>query len=403
MSWTLEIKIPRWAKPFLRPSRYKMAWGGRSSGKSHFLAERLVEKAVENPDLQWVCIREIQRSLKFSAKKLIEDKIKTLGVAHLFDIQQAEIKRIGGDGVLIFQGMQDHTAESIKSLEGFDGAWVEEAQSLSARSLELLIPTIRKDGSELWFSWNPDQPEDAVEQLAADLAESNDAIIVGCTYLDNPWCPEVARERAEWQKRKDYERYVHIWLGGYNTKSEAQIFAGYWRVDEFEPQPQWDGPYQGIDFGFSNDPTCGIRAWIDGTRLMIEYDDGDIGLDLDETPPFLKRRIPGFEKHSTECDSARPESISYLKKHGLPRVKSVSKWSGSVEDGIEFLKTFDEIVIHERCKGMIDEARLYSYKIDRNSGKVTDKIVDDFNHRWDALRYALSNIIRRPKKSAGVW
>src|SRR5690625_2615548 len=161
----LDVPTPRWAVPLLQPSRYKAAHGGRASGKSNFFAVLLVEEHTRLPDLQSVCIREIQRSLKFSAKKLIEQKIRDLGVSHLFDITLTEIRRVGGQGLIIFEGMQDHTADSIKSLEGFDRAWVEEAQSLSHRSLELLIPTIRKDGSELWFSWNPDQPEDAVEGL----------------------------------------------------------------------------------------------------------------------------------------------------------------------------------------------------------------------------------------------
>lgn len=409
--WALRLKVPAWARPFLQPARYHMAKGGRSSGKSHWFAERLVEKMVANPDLQWVCIREIQRSLKFSAKKLIEGKIQSLGVAHLFDVQLTEISRKGGEGIIIFQGMQDHTADSIKSLEGFDGAWVEEAQNLSHRSLELLEPTIRKDGSELWFSWNPDQPDDAVQKLCTDLqemtpeqmADVGGAVIVHVNYTDNPWCPKVARQQAKWWMRKDYERYAHVWLGGFNTKSEAQIFAGRWRVDEFTPGPAWEGPYQGGDFGFSNDPTCAVRLWIYQNTLYVEYDNGKTGLDLDDTADYFKKHIPGFEKHVTPFDSARPESISYIKRHGLPKIKAVQKWPGSIEDGIEFVKTFDEIVIHTRCKDMQDEARLYSFVVDKRTGEVTDKIEDDNNHRWDAIRYALSKMIKRSKKSAGVW
>ena len=387
---TLIIDTPEWSLPLLEPSRYKGARGGRASGKSHFFAERLVDRAVEEPDLSWVCIREVQRSLKFSAKRLIEGKIKALGVQHLFEITNTEIRRRGGDGIIIFEGMQDHTADSIKSLEGFDGAWVEEAQNLSHRSMELLDPTIRKPGSELWFSWNPDQPDDPVERL---LRDNEDAIVVHANYTDNPWCPEEAIKLAHRQMRRDFERYNHIWLGGYNVKSEAQIFSGMWRVDEFEPGPKWDGPYQGGDFGFSQDPTCAVRVWIHDNRLWVEYDAGKIGLDLDKTPGFMNRNIPGFDQYKTRWDSARPESISYIKRHGLPKSVGVTKWKGSVEDGIEFLKTFEEIVIHPRCEEMQQEARLYSYKIDKN-GDVTDKIEDDYNHRWDAVRYALGPMIK---------
>ena len=387
----LQIATPRWALPLLNPSRYKGAHGGRASGKSHFFAELLVEEHIRYPDMQSVCIREIQRSLKFSAKKLIEGKIHDLGVSHLFDITQTEIRRIGGRGIIIFEGMQDHTADSIKSLEGFERAWVEEAQSLSARSVELLIPTIRAPGSEIWFSWNPDQPDDAVESL---FENNPDAIRVQVNYTDNPWCPQEMIDLAEWQRRSDYERYAHIWLGGYNTKSESQIFAGRWRVDEFEPRPQWDGPYYGADFGFANDPTCFVRCWIDGNTLHIDQDAGKAGLELDDTAEYFKRHDPGMDQHTMRADSARPESISYLKRHGLPRITAVDKWSGSVEDGIEHLKTYDEIVIHSRCREMQEEARLYSYKVDKRTGDVLPKVEDKNNHRWDAVRYALAPLIR---------
>ena len=388
---TLQLPTPRWALPLLPPCRYKGAKGGRGSGKSHFFAELLIEEHVSNPDLQSVCIREIQKSLKFSAKKLVESKIQDMGVSHLFDVTMTEIRRIDGEGLIIFQGMQDHTADSIKSLEGFDRAWVEEAQSISARSIELLTPTIRKDGSEIWFSWNPDQPDDAVEQLFSD---NPSAVLVHVNYTDNPWCPVVLREQAEWQRKRDYEKFVHIWLGGFNTKSEAQVFAGRWRIDEFEPGEDWEGPYQGLDFGFSSDPTALVRCWIHDEKLWIDHDAGRVGLGLDATPGYPKERVPDVGLNGPRADSARPESISYLRRKGLPRVEAVEKWSGSVEDGIEHLKTYDEIVIHSRCKEMQEEARLYSYKIDKRTGDILPKIEDDHNHRWDAVRYALAPMIR---------
>jgi len=357
------------------------------------MAEMLVEEHVADANLQSVCIREIQKSLKFSAKKLVEDKIRAMGVSHLFDVTLTEIRRNDGEGIIIFQGMQDHTADSIKSLEGFDRAWVEEAQSLSARSVELLVPTIRNDGSELWFSWNPDQPDDPVEKLFSD---NPDATLVHVNYDDNPWCPQVMREQADWQRRVDFERYNHIWLGGYNTKSDAQVFKGRWRVDEFEPLGEWYGPYYGLDFGFSADPTCFVRCWIGGNTLYIDQDAGRVELDLDDTAGFVADHDDQAYRYVIRADSARPESISYLRRHGLPRMEGVKKWAGSVEDGIEHIKTYDEIVIHTRCNDMQQEARLYSYVIDKRTGDILPKIEDKHNHRWDAVRYALSPLIRKP-------
>jgi phage terminase large subunit len=149
----LELKrqLPRWALPLTQPVRYKGASGGRASGKSHFFAEEAVEAMVCDPELRFVCIREVQRSLKFSAKSLVESKIRAMGVEDCFDVLNTEIRRKGGNGVMIFEGMQDHTADSIKSLEGFGRAWVEEAQSISQKSLDMLLPTIRATGSEIWF------------------------------------------------------------------------------------------------------------------------------------------------------------------------------------------------------------------------------------------------------------
>lgn len=395
------VLTPSWAEPLLAPCMYKGAKGGRSGGKSHFYAELLVENIVKDKNYQFVCLREIQKSLKYSAKKLIETKIHLLGYDSLFEITLTEIRRIGGKGIIIFQGMLDHTSASIKSLEGFDGAWFEEAQSASIRSLELLIPTIRKDGSEIWFSWNPDLENSAIEQhFDADSVSDPNFCMVTVNYTDNPWCPAKSIVQAEAQRKKDYERFEHIWLGGFNTKSEAQIFAGYWRVDEFEPGDDWTGPLQGLDFGFSNDPTCGVRAWIHENKLYVEYDDGDTGIELDATSQYLTKRIKGFDRYVTRADNARPESISYLKRHGLPKIVAVTKWPGSVEDGIEFIKTFDEVVIHVRCRAMQEEARLYSFKVDKKSGDILPDIDDSWNHRWDALRYALGGMIKSGKQTA---
>ncbi|MFM6051928.1 MAG: phage terminase large subunit, partial [Sphaerospermopsis kisseleviana] len=162
---TFVFNPPEWALPLLERARYKAVFGGRSSGKSHAIAEIIVKRMIDDADLRVVCIREIQKSLKFSAKALIEAKIQSMGVRHLFEILTTEIRRKNGNGICVFQGMQSHNADSIKSLEGFGVAWVEEAQNLSERSLSLLRPTIRTPGSELFFTWNPEQATDAVDKF----------------------------------------------------------------------------------------------------------------------------------------------------------------------------------------------------------------------------------------------
>jgi phage terminase large subunit len=221
----IDRAVPRWALPLHRPARYKGASGGRGSGKSHEFAAMLVEAAVCKPSLRGVCIREVQRSLKFSAKSLIEQKIRSLGVSKHFAILDTEIRRVGGSGVLIFEGMQDHTADSIKSLEGFEIAWVEEAQSLSQKSLDLLIPTIRAPGSELWFTWNPKLKTDAVDVLFASKPEG--AVHVHTTYRDNPWVTDELRNEAERLKREDPDRYDHVWGGKYDLGGKGRVYAKF--------------------------------------------------------------------------------------------------------------------------------------------------------------------------------
>lgn len=399
MNDVLQIETPRWAKPLLKPSRYKAAHGGRSAGKSHFFAERCVEELIYNSDTQIVCIREIQKSLKYSAKLLIESKIRNMA-PELFTITQNEIRRVGGDGFIIFQGMQDHTAETIKSLESFDIAWVEEAQSLSEKSLTLLRPTIRKQDSEIWFTWNPDQPEDAVDSFFRKNGAPDNTIIVEVNSEENPFLPETARlERESDRKRMDPETYAHVWEGAYNVKSDAIIFAGKYRVDEFDESKLGD-PLHGMDFGFANDPTCAVRCYVSDNRLYIRKEAGRVALELDHTSKYFTDRIPGIENYVIRADSARPESISYLKRKGLPKIKGVKKWQGSVEDGIEHIKSYDEIIIHPECTQTIQEFRLYSYKIDKRSGDVLPIVVDANNHYIDGIRYALVPLMKTTKTLA---
>ncbi|OFN60863.1 hypothetical protein HMPREF2541_01440 [Eikenella sp. HMSC061C02] len=250
-----------------------------------------------HPGLKVVCIREIQKSLKFSAKALIESKIQKFGLSHLFEITRDEIRTPGG-GLIIFQGMQDHTADSIKSLEGFDIAWVEEGQSLSHHSFQLLRPTIRAPGSEIWVTWNPEQSTDAVDAFFNEaIANGSDEVcLVHVNYYDNPHLPDELRREMEYDRKYNPQSFGHVWLGEYNTKNEAQIFRGKYEEKAFTPRDDWDGPYFGLDFGFSQDPTAAVKCWIYDGCLYIERDYGKIGLELDDTAPMLRQHLPGIEK-----------------------------------------------------------------------------------------------------------
>ena len=398
---TINLSTAPIFEPLLENKRYKGAKGGRGSGKSHFFAECIIEAMLINPDARIVCIREIQRSLKFSSKALIESKINSLGVSEYFEITLTEIRAKRGNGLIIFQGMQDHTADSIKSLEGFDIAWVEEAQNLSKRSLELLRPTIRKENSELWFSWNPENETDAVDSFFKQMQENGatDFVLITANFSDNPFLPTELFNEQEYDRKFNPSTYEHIWLGGYNTKSDALIFKGKFRVESFNTDGLGN-PYHGLDFGFANDPTAAIRCYMHEKKLYISHEAGAVGLELDYTAEFLKERIENIHKYVIRADNARPESISYLKRHGLSMITPTIKGKGSIEDGIEFIRSFEAIIIHERCVETAREFRLYSYKTDPHSGDILPQILDENNHYIDALRYALEPLI---KSKTTIW
>lgn len=398
---SLTERAQSWARPLLQPKRYKGAYGGRGGGKSHWFAEMLIEHLVENPDLKAVCIREFQKSLKFSAKMLIEEKIESLGVGDLFTITTTEIRRNGGRGIIIFQGMQDHTADSIKSLEGFNIAWVEEAQNLSARSLKLLRPTIRVQGSEIWFTWNPENESDPVDRFLRNNTPS-DAIVVKVLYTDNIHLPETLKKEAESDRASDMDYYTHVWMGGYNKKSKEQVFADKWVIDVFEPTDAWDGPYHGVDFGFSADPSVMIKAWTYQNYLYIERESYAVGLELDDTFEKWTNDVPGCDRHVIRADSSWSQSIAYLKRHGLPNIVAVDKWKGSVEDGIKHIRKYEKIVVHERCVGFAEECEKYKHKVDKRSGDILPDIVDKFNHGPDGLRYAIAPIIKNERVDVEV-
>lgn len=387
----LQIATPRVFLPLLNPARYKGAHGGRGSGKSHFFAELLVERCITQPGTRWACVREVQKSLEHSVKRLIEDKISALGVSRSFRILNTHIET-PGDGVIIFAGMQSHTADSIKSLEGFDGAWVEEAQSLSQYSLDLLRPTIRKDGSELWFSWNPEAATDPIDALLRSETPPSDAVVVQANYRDNPFLPEVLRAEMESDRKRDPDRYAWVWLGEYRQISEARVFRN-WTVKEFDV-PDGATIRQGADWGFSVDPSVLVQSYAIGRNLYIPHEAYMVGCEIDNLPALFDT-APGARKWWTTADSARPETISYMRRHWSDKIGAAVKGARSVEDGVEFLKSFD-IVVHPRCANTIDELSKYAYKIDDKTGKVMPVLADKDNHVIDALRYACEGVRRSP-------
>lgn len=398
---TLKIELPPKLLPVFGPPRgslrYRGAWGGRGSAKSFSFAKMAAVWGIVEP-LRILCTRELQESIKESFHAELKNAIASepwLEASYDVGVDYLRSKLPGRkqQTEFIFKGLR-HNIGSIKSLAQIDLCIIEEAEDVPEASWQALEPTIRAEKSEIWCIWNPRLDGSPVDTRFRKNTPPRSRI-VEMNYTDNPWFPSVLEEQRKHQQATlDPETYAHIWLGQYLKVGKASVFGGKWSQQEFTPERHWSGPYFGLDFGFSNDPTAGIKAWIDGTRLYLEYEAGGVGIEIDETAPLLINELPGVADYDMRADNARPESISYLKRNGLPRIKPCVKGKGSVEDGVAHIKSFSEIIIHPRCKRTANEFLTYSYKVDKLSGDVLPVLLDENNHYIDALRYALEPVMK---------
>ena len=380
-------------KELFQPHRYKVLYGGRGSGKSFSVATALIflSNAVK---LRILCCREIQNSIRDSSYQILKDSAERLGITHNFTFKEAEIVNNLTGSRFIFSGLL-RNENSIRSKEGIDIVWVEEASSVSKSSWDVLIPTIRKAGSEIWLTFNPLTFDDPTNRFI-DNPPPN-AWVQKVNYTENPFFPDVLRQEMEYDKKNDYERYLHVWEGFPLTISDAQIFRGKYIVEPFPDDlcQSADRIFFGADFGFARDPSTLVRCFIHDKKLYIDYEAYGIGVEIDELPQ-LYMSVPGADKWPIKADSARPETISYLKTRCGFNISAAEKWQGSIEDGIAYIKSFDKVVIHPRCKHTADEFRLYSYKTDKLTNEVLPIVLDKNNHLCDSVRYALDGYITRP-------
>ncbi len=383
----VKVQIAKPFKSLFQPARYKVFYGGRGAGKSWVFAQALVLMALQKT-MRVLCARELQVSISDSVHKLLSDTIERMGVASRFEITRQTIRSVNGTE-FIFKGLR-HNATEIKSLEGVDVCWVEEGQSVSKESWDLLIPTIRKQSSEIWISFNPGRPDDETYKRFV-LEPPDDAVVVKVGYQDNPWFPDTLRKEMEYCRRVSPDDFRHIWEGEPSVLTEAQVFKGRYIIEPFET-PDDARFFHGADWGFSVDPTALVRCFVQGNRLYIDQEAYGVGVELDETPQLFDS-IPTARSWPIKADSARPETISFMKRKGF-NISPAKKWPGSVEDGLAVLKSFEKIVIHPRCKHTAEEFSLYSYKVDKNNGDVLPVLVDAWNHCLDAVRYGLSGYIK---------
>lgn len=395
-------------------ARYKVLWGGRGSGKSWAIVEALIRRAAVEP-IRVLCTREFQVSIKHSSHKLLKDMIYRMGLQRQFKVTNEGITSLAG-AEFIFKGLHNND-QGIRSMEGIDICWVEEAQSVAASSWRSLIPTVfrKQDAagnsvSEIWCSYNLINEEDATHHrfVGTDRVGNPDYIVHKVNYDLNPYFPAGLRAEMEDDKKIDYHLYEHIWLGMPLKVSNAIIYSGKYRVEEFSSElwKEAERVHLGLDFGFAQDPMAFERFFIHDHKLYIEYEAYATGVELDETAEFLER-VPGARHWPIKADCSAPAQISHLRRLGF-NISGAEKWDGCIKDGIKHIRKFDAVVIHPRCTGLASEARLYRYKTDpkavdeRGQPLVLPAVVDKFNHGWDAVRYGLDGHIQRSGE-VGMW
>ena len=378
--------------------RYKIAKGGRGSAKSETIARSLVSLAMQKP-LKILCTRAFQNSITDSVHSLLARIIRSNNLDHFFKINQHNITAINGSQ-FIFSGLQK--IDSLKSIDQIDICWIEEASTVTKSNFEKLSPSIRKVGSEIWISFNPEFQDDYIYQTFCankpDSYESKSVILQTVNWQDNPFFNDTLEQERQLCLKNRPDDYDHIWEGGLKTISEAQIFKNKYEVKEFEtPAAQectWSRYFYGIDWGFAKDPTVLIRAFIKDGCLWVDQEVCGAEVDFKDLDKLFAK-VPDYKRWLIKADNARPESISYCKKELNMNIEPVEKGKGSVEDGIEYLKSFNKIIIHPRCTNLIKEARLYCYKVDKHTEEVLPIVVKSNDHSWDALRYALEGYMKK--------
>lgn len=388
-----------------QPARYKVVIGGRGKGASWSIGRRLIDRAHTERRLI-LCTREVQNSIADSVHRLLSNQIRLLGYGDFFTITKTSIRSKISDSEFIFRGLNDLTADSIKSMEGVTDVWVAEAQNTGKRSWTTLTPTIREGGSEIYVDLNPDE-EEGVTYQKFTVNPPSDCIVRYINFDQNPFFPaELEKERQDAlllidRARTDEEReqaqldYDNVWMGKPRKISMASIFGARCWFEDFDTPPHAEFMH-GADWGFADDPTVLARCFenAEGTILYIDREAFGWHVELDDIETHFDQ-IPTSRDWRIEADCSRPETISHVRRKRFDIV-GAEKWPGSVEDGIKFLKSYKKIIIHAtNCPEMIKEAKKYSWKIDKVTNKILPIPVDADNHGWDAIRYAVGKRIKK--------
>ncbi len=398
------ILLPSRMELILYPRRFKVFYGGRGSGKSRSIVSYLIERARFRPS-RVGCFREIQASIKESSYAELVDEINRKGHADEYRCVDGEITHHFTRSKFNFKGLWRNIT-AVKGYAGITEAFCEEAENISQVSWDTLIPTIRADGSEIIIAFNPNRETDPtwtnfvapyVDKMTDGIYQDDDIVVVNVNHIHNPWFTDELRQHMNQMKAVDYDRYLWVYEGLFNRRTDEAVLGGKWQTLDFEPSKEWGGPYYGIDFGFSQDATAATESYVEdlgnGRRNLYIYRDfAKVGLEITDTPEAMRTAFPGSDKYRWYGDCARPETISHIKRSGFD-IHSCAKWPGSIEDGITWLRGCDRIFVHDRCRHIIEEFTMYSYKVDKLTGNILPDVVDKFNHCVDSLRYGLGDHI----------
>lgn len=394
---TAQIAIPPKLIPvFAGDYDVRGSYGGRGSAKTRTFAKMSAVKGYQfaMADVSGIilCGREFMNSLDDSSMEEVKQAIREEPwLDEFYEIGEKYIRSKCRRIEYKFVGL-DRNLSSIKSKARILLCWIDEAEPVTEQAYIDLIPTIREEGSELWVTWNPKSRKSATNKRFREI-ESERHNIVEMNWKDNPMFPgKLDRERLDDLKHRA-DIYPHVWEGEYESKSNSRVFTN-WEIKDFET-PDGMTFRLGADWGFAIDPSVLVRCYLEGRRLYIDYEAYMVGCEIDQLPDLFDR-VPGSRKWFITADSARPETISYMRNHGFPKINKAIKGAKSIEDGIEFLKSFD-IIVHPRCEHVIEELLNYSFKVDKDTNEVLPLLEDKHNHTIDALRYACEGVRKATK------
>ncbi len=407
----LDIHIPKRLKPIFQVADYKILHGGRSSGKSATVARYLVLSAMQIQQKNIICVRQSKVSLRLSTYADLKNVIYQYELQRYFNIKRENIICDYSETAIEFAGLELGGVYNLKSVGNIAKCFVEEAETVTEESWEVLIPTIvRNEGSEIILAFNPKEKESATYKRFITNANqlAGKVISIEQNYPDNPYLTQKALAEIEALRVHNYARYEHIYLGKVLDMTEDVIFKGHFKVEHIDIKWLDTGRFwvlgnqriqmlYGIDFGFSVDPCAMVElCFIDKDTIYIRREVYETKLLPSKYIAKIKKELPESIKQKWWGDNARPDTIEELRQMGL-NIEGAEKGKGSVEAGIEYLlgKT---IIIDPKCANMLYEAYNYRYKIDKNTGNITTDIVDANNHCWDSIRYALTKQIRAERR-----